>query len=135
MSVIAIDASSLAKYILREENWRDVRDHLMNEVFSLNLALAEVSNAIWKHNVLYGEVSKKQADKMFKALEKLRDVVIFEPFEKYLGNAVKIAMDKKITVYDALYITQAKVIGKLITSEDKQKRVAKELGIDVIFIE
>lgn len=133
--MIAIDASSLAKYILREENWRDVRDHLMNEVFSLNLALAEVSNAIWKHNVLYGEVSKKQADKMFKALEKLRDVVIFEPFEKYLGNAVKIAMDKKITVYDALYITQAKVIGKLITSEDKQKRVAKELGIDVIFIE
>ncbi len=133
--MIAIDASSLAKYILKEENWRDFRDHLMNEVFSLNLALAEVSNAIWKHNVLYGEVSKKQADKMFKALEKLRDVVIFEPFEKYLGNAVKIAMDKKITVYDALYITQAKVIGKLITSEDKQKRVAKELGIDVIFIE
>ena len=133
--MIAIDASSLAKYILREENWRDVRDHLMNDVFSLSLALAEVSNAIWKHSVLYGEVSKKQANKMFKALEKLRDVVIFEPFEKYLGNAVKIAMDKKITVYDALYIAQARDMGKLITSDDRQKRVAEELGIDVIFIE
>lgn len=133
--MIAIDASSLAKYILREENWGDVREHLVNDVFSLNLALAEVSNAIWKHSVLYGEVSKEQANKMFKALEKLRDVVIFEPFEKYLENAVEIAMDKKITVYDALYIAQADKIGKLLTSDDKQRRIAEELGIDVIFIE
>ena len=133
--MIAIDASSLAKYILREQNWRDVRDHLINEVFSLNLALAEVSNAIWKHSVLYGKVSKGQANKMFKALEKLRDVVVFEPFEKYLGNAVKIAMDKKITVYDALYIAQAREMGRLITSDDKQRMIAEELGIDVIFIE
>lgn len=133
--MIAIDASSLAKYVLREENWRDVRDHLINEVFSLNLALAEVSNAIWKHSVLYGMISKKQANKMFKALEKLRDVVIFEPSEKYLGNVVKIAMDKKITVYDALYIAQARDMGKLITSDDKQRMIAEELGIDVIFIE
>ena len=133
--MIAIDASSLAKYILREENWEEVRKYLLKESCSLNLALAEVSNAIWKHNMLYGKVSKKQANKMFKALEKLRDVVILEPFEKYLGNAVKIAVDKKITVYDALYIAQAKVIGKLLTSDDRQRKIAKELGIDVIFIE
>ena len=133
--MIAIDASSLAKYILREENWEEVRKYLLKESCSLNLALAEVSNAIWKHSMLYGKVSKKQANKMFKALEKLRDVVILEPFEKYLGNAVKIAVDKKITVYDALYIAQAKVIGKLLTSDDRQRKIAKELGIDVIFIE
>lgn len=57
----------------------------MNEVFSLNLA--EVSNAIWKHC----KVSKEQANKMFKALEELREAVIFESFEKIFGNAVKIA--------------------------------------------
>jgi len=133
--VIAIDASSLAKYVLREENWRDVRNHLLNEPYSLNLALAEVSNAIWKHSVLYGRISREQANKMFKALEKLREVVVFEPFEKYLEDAVKIAMDKNITVYDALYIAQAKKIGKLLTSDDKQRKIAEEIGIDVIFIE
>ncbi len=133
--MIAIDASSLAKYVLREENWRDVRNHLLNEPYSLNLALAEVSNAIWKHSVLYGRISREQANKMFKALEKLREVVVFEPFEKYLEDAVKIAMDKNITVYDALYIAQAKKIGKLLTSDDKQRKIAEEIGIDVIFIE
>lgn len=133
--MIVIDASSLAKYILREKNWRDVRDHLVDEVFSLNLALAEVSNAVWKHNVLYGKISEEQANKMFKALEKLRDVVIFEPLEKYLESAIKIAINKIITVYDALYIAQAKEIGKLLTSDEKQRKTAKELGIDVVFIE
>ncbi len=133
--MIAIDASPLAKYVLREENWREVRNHLLNEPCSLNLALAEVSNAIWKHSVLYGRISREQANKMFKALEKLGEVVTFEPFEKYLENAVKIAMDRNITVYDALYIAQAKKIGKLLTSDDKQRKIAEKLGIDVIFID
>ncbi len=133
--MIAIDASSLAKYVLREENWRDVRNHLLNEPYSLNLALAEVSNAIWKHIVLYGRISREQANKMFKALEKLSNVITFELLEKYLENAVKIAMDNNITVYDALYIAQAKKIGKLLTSDEGQRKIAEELGISVIFIE
>lgn len=132
--MIVIDASSLAKYILREKNWKNVRDRLVDEVFSLNLALAEVSNAVWKHSVLYGKISEKQANKMFRVLEKLRDVVIFEPLERYLENAIEIAMNKIITVYDALYIAQAKEIGKLLTSDEKQGKIAKELGIDVVFI-
>jgi len=133
--VIAIDASSLAKYVLREENWRDVKNHLLSEPHTLNLALAEVSNAIWKHIVLYGRISREQANKMFKALEKLGEVITFEQFEKYLEDAVKIAMDNRITVYDALYITQALKVGKLLTSDNKQRKIAEELGIDVIFIE
>ena len=135
MIVIVIDASSLAKYVLREENWKEVRNYLLEESRSLSLALAEVSNAIWKHCVLYGRISREQASKMFKALDKLKDVVSFEPFQKYLENAVNIAMDNKITVYDALYIAQAMETGKLLTSDDRQKSVADNLGIDVIFID
>ncbi len=133
--MIAIDASSLAKYVLREENWRKVRNHLLNEPYSLNLALAEISNAIWKHSVLYGRISREQANKMFKALEKLGEVITFEPFEKYLEDAIKIAMDNNITVYDALYVAQALKVGRLLTSDDGQRKIAEELGISVIFIE
>ncbi len=81
------------------------------------------------------KISEEQANKMFKALEKLRDVVVFEPLEKYLESAIKIAINKIITVYDALYIAQAKEIGKLLTSDEKHRKTAKELGIDVVFIE
>jgi predicted nucleic acid-binding protein len=51
--VIVIDASAIAKYVLREGHWEQVRDHITPEPCSLDLALAGVSNAIWKHQVIY----------------------------------------------------------------------------------
>ena len=135
MTVIAIDASSLAKYILREENWEKVRVYLLNEPYSLTLALAEVSNAIWKHCMLYKIVSHEDAKIMFDALKKLGDVVIFEPFERYLEDAVKISMEEKVTIYDALYLAQAGKIGYLLTSDEKQWKIAKKMGINAEFVE
>jgi len=133
--VRVVDASSIAKYILREDNWREVRGHLANEPYSLTLALAEVSNAIWKHHVLYKEVSREEAEKMFNALKKLEDVIVFEPFEKYLDDALEISMAEGITVYDALYIAQARKFDNLLTSDDRQKNIAEKIGIQVEFVE
>jgi len=133
--VIVIDASSLAKYILREENWKKVREYLLNEPYSLTLTLAEVSNAIWKHHVLYKEISDEDAKTMFTALKKLKDVVIFEPFENYLKEAMKISIEEEITIYDALYLAQAKKFRCLLTSDEKQWKVAKKMGINVEFME
>ena len=134
MTVIVIDASSLAKYILREDNWERVRVYLLNEPYSLTLALAEVSNAIWKHYVLYNKISHEVAKTMFDALKKLRDVVVFEPIEKYLDDAMDISMEEGVTVYDALYLAQAKEIGYLLTSDEKQWKIAKKIGIQSKFI-
>ncbi|RLI89530.1 MAG: PIN domain nuclease [Archaeoglobales archaeon] len=130
-----IDASSLAKYILREDNWDKVRAYLLNEPYSLTLALAEVSSAIWKHCLLYKKASYEEAKTMFNALKKLGDVVIFEPFEKYLEDAMEISIEEGITVYDALYLAQAKVFGCLLTSDEKQWEIANKTGIQSEFIE
>lgn len=132
---MVIDASSLAKYILREDNWSKVREWMLNELHSLTLALAEVSNAIWKHHVLYKEISYEDAETMFHALKKFRDVVAFESFERYLEDALHISMEEKITVYDALYLAQAKKFNGLLTSDEKQWKVAKKMGINVEFVE
>lgn len=134
--MIVIDASSLAKYILREENWERVRESLLDEPYSLTLALAEVSNAVWKHHVLYKIISKEEAEIMIEALKKLKeDVVIFEPFEDYLKDAMEIAVSEKIPVYDALYLAQAKKYGSLLTSDEKQWEIAKKLEIKAEYVE
>ncbi len=133
--MIVIDASSLAKYILREDNWERVREYLLEDAYSLTLALAEVSNAIWKHYEIYREVSYKYAKKMFDALKKLKDVVVFEPFERYLEDAVEISVENKITVYDALYLAQARMFNRFLTSDEEQWKIALEMGIDSEFIE
>ncbi|AEH25431.1 type II toxin-antitoxin system VapC family toxin [Pyrococcus yayanosii] len=134
--MIVIDASSLAKYILREENWKKVREYLLDDPYSLTLALAEVSNAIWKHYVLYKVISNKEAGIMLEALKKLKeDVVIFEPFEDYLEDGMKISISENIPIYDALYLVQAKKYGSLLTSDEKQWKIAKKLGIKAEYVE
>jgi len=129
--VIVIDASSLAKYVLREEGWENVKRYLSNEACSLTLALAEVSNAIWKHNVLYKRISRKEAEIMFNALEKMKDVVDFEPIEKHLQDAIEIALKEEIPVYDALYLAQAVKHELLVTSDRRQGEIAGKIGVNV----
>jgi predicted nucleic acid-binding protein len=134
--VIVIDASAIAKYVLREGHWEQVRDHLKPEPCSLDLALAEVANAIWKHQVIYGRISSREATLLFEALQKLgADVLVLESFEGYLRGATEIAVKEKLTIYDALYIVQAQKYGHFVTSDDLQRKIAVKLGLDVVFIE
>ncbi|AAL81476.1 PIN domain-containing protein [Pyrococcus furiosus DSM 3638] len=134
--MIVIDASSIAKYILREENWEKVRKYLLDKPYSLTLALAEVSNAIWKHYVLYKAISIEEAKLMYEALKRLEeDVITFEPLENYLWDAMNIAISWGIPIYDALYLAQAKKYGKLLTSDKEQWKIAKKLGIKVEYVE
>jgi len=129
--VIVIDASALTKYILREDGYEDVRGFMLDQPYSLSLVLVEVSNAIWKHHMLYNLISREEAEVMFKALDLLsRDVLIIEPIINYVEYAVEIAMDEDITVYDSLYIAQAKKRGCMIlTSDKKQLQVAERIGV------
>ncbi len=131
-----VDASSLAKYILREEGWREVRRHLTEEPLSLDLALAEVSNAIWKHHVLFRRASREEAEVMFGALRRLgEDVLTLEPLGRYLGRAAEVAVEEAIPVYDALYLAQAERIGVLVTSDSVQAEAARRLGIEVAYVQ
>ncbi len=133
--MIVIDASSLAKYILREEKWEEVERYLASETCSLSLALAEVSNAIWKHCIIYSVVSTEEAEIMFKALNETVEVITYEPLENYMSRAQKIAIEESITLYDALYIAQAEKYGRILTSDGKQKNSAEKIGIKVEFID
>lgn len=130
-----IDASSLAKYMLRENNWRKIREHLEADVYSLNLALAEVSNAIWKHHVLYDRISEGEAMAAFEAVKLLKDVVVFESFEDHLDRAMEVSREHNIPVYDALYLSQADEHGGIVTSDKWQRDVAHTMNISVEYID
>lgn len=131
-----IDASAIAKYVLREEHWEQVRDQLTLEPCSLDLALAEVANAIWKHQVIYRKISGREAALLYEALQKLgADVLVLESFQGYLCAATELAVNEKLTIYDALYLVQAQKYGYIVTSDDPQRTIAVKLGVDVVFIE
>jgi predicted nucleic acid-binding protein len=134
--VIVIDASSLAKYVLREEGWVNIENRLLSDdVFTLDLALKEVLNAVWKHTIIHHTFTKEVALEKYMILVRLVEegVVVVESEKAYLEDAFSTALQTGITIYDSLYIAQAmKRKARLLTSDDRQVRAAQRLGLEVI---
>ena len=132
--MIVIDASSIARYVLLEPGWERVEDFLKNDLVSLEYALVEVSNALWKHHALYNRIGREEFERRCRVIDVLPSVIIFENPMRYLGEARRIAVDEGITVYDALYIAQALKYGNLATSDEKQGKIAEKLGVEVTYL-
>lgn len=69
--MIVIDASSLAKYLLKERNWLSIEKYIEQGFYSLDHILKEVANAIWKYTVIYKRITKEQAILLYKQLRRL----------------------------------------------------------------
>jgi predicted nucleic acid-binding protein len=135
--VIVIDASTLAKFILREENWERVYEVLSKETISVDHVVKEVANAIWKHYSIYKACSLDVAVKRFQLLRKIIDeeLVSLESELKYLDKAFEIATQNDISVYDALYIAQAITRSiPLATSDKRQADIAEKIKVQVVYI-
>jgi predicted nucleic acid-binding protein len=133
--VIVIDASTLAKFILKEEGWEEVAEQLKAGTLSLDLVVKEVANAVWKR-FRQGAVSREEAKSMLNALKEIQERAIkIEEELTYLDGAAEIAFDRDITIYDSLYIALAKEKGlKLLTADETQASVATAENVDTILL-
>lgn len=123
-----IDSSVLIMYLAREEGWRAAREILREAVHTVELAFKEVANALWKKNRL-GEVEGEIA---LELLKKSRGLVSSIGEKEFLDKALEIAIQHKITVYDALYLAAALSLNaEFITADREQARVAEKLGLRV----
>ncbi len=77
-----------------------------------------------------------EGGKLYSSLLKLFEtkVIILENESKYLEEALKLSLKHGITIYDSLYIVQAKKHGELLTSDKSQANIASKLGVKVYFI-
>jgi predicted nucleic acid-binding protein len=134
--VFVIDSSTIAKFLLKEEEWRKVKEIIIEKPYTLDLALKEVANAIWRRTILLGNISIEKAFILLDDLLKLKNtLLIVEEQDLYLNQALRIAIENKIPIYDTLFITQA--INKqavLITSDENQYKIAQKLNVKVLYI-
>ena len=133
---IVIDSSIIAKFILRESDWKRVRDIISRRPYTLELAVKEVANAIWRRATLIKDIgSEKALILLSDLLELKKKVLIVEPQDQYLTQALEIAIKEGITVYDALFIAQAIVKQATLVSSDRdQCQVAEKLGVRTLTI-
>ncbi len=131
MTEKVIDSSALAVLLLKEEGWRKVKEILREKPYTIELAVKEVANSIWKRVKLLRDIDENKALTILGDLLELRRTALrIEPQDVYLGQALEIALKNDATIYDSLFIAQAltkKAI--LVTSDKKQAEIASRLGI------
>ena len=128
-----IDSSVLVKYFTREKGWLEARKYIIEGAITLDLALKELANALWKKNV------QKTIDKeLVKKI--INDILQEKPFiivneQKYIQDALDISLQYNITIYDALFIALAHKLGlELVTADHKQAEAASKQGVKAILI-
>jgi predicted nucleic acid-binding protein len=130
-----IDSSILAKYILKEKGWENIRDILIEKPYTLELAIKETVNAIWKRVYLLRDISIEKARILTEDLIVLSRNLRIEDQNKYLQKAIEISIKYGITIYDSLFIALAYMRkAELITSDKKQFEIAKKMGIKAVLL-
>ena len=115
----------MVKIITKEPGWEKLEE-LLRGGETLDLALVEVSNAIWKKTVLLGMMKYEDSIIALKAVkELLPQLLVVHKSVDLLQRAMEISLKEKIPIYDSLYIALAEDKGeKLITGDKKQYDVA-----------
>lgn len=89
-----------------------------------DLLLYEISNAMRYDKKFDSELIKKSIKSLLNM-----DIAITLPSEELLSEAVNMAFEKDITVYDATYVALAKFIDfKFITADEKLYKKIKDLN-------
>jgi predicted nucleic acid-binding protein len=89
-------------------------------LYTVDLALAECLNVIWKHANLLSDLKAEDAKSAVEDLIKVYDDLNIVTAREIAIETLKIAFTQNVTVYDALYIAVAlKVNGTLYTADQK----------------
>ncbi|MEM3462699.1 MAG: type II toxin-antitoxin system VapC family toxin [Candidatus Bathyarchaeia archaeon] len=132
--MIVIDASALASLLMMECGHEEIAGYLKDSI-SVDQVAKEVGNAIWKAHAR-GFITKEDALGRFSDLIKLTRLVVrlFDEMD-LIEDAIGIAIDEGITLYDSLYVALALREGaELLTLDRDQARAARNRGIKVIEI-
>ena len=136
MTEKVIDSSTLAVFLLKERGWQNLRALLLEKPYTLELAVKEVANAIWRRTRLLGDISEQKAVTLLNdLLEIKRNILRTEQQDQYIQHALNISLRHRITLYDSLFIAQAaSKKATLITSDKKQHEVAVKLSVDTLLV-
>ncbi len=131
--MIILDASALVKLVVRERE-SNIAIYAVNSaiqngemIASPEISLLETLNRLWKHHVFAKDVSTKE---YYEAVERtqmtwarIKKIIIDSSI---LDLATKLAIENKITVYDAVYLSSSKLNNATLFSFDKKMLQACE---------
>ena len=134
--MIVLDASFIVKLVL-EEKGSDIAENLFSDwinsgedIVTVDIALSESFNALWKHYSLLKDIDRDVLDEALKDLLSLWNKLTIVTTDKLAYKALDIAVTHGITIYDSLYLALAQHHkAALATFDKKQREYCIELGL------
>lgn len=129
-----VDASVIAKWVLPGEPFEEKAlrlkdDHVSGsiEVFAPSIVVHEVANALWRATGLK-RISEADAGEALEALNDMR-IGLYELTWERAAQALSIACDLDLTIYDASYVLLANELRiPLVTADKTLYETAKKRG-------
>jgi predicted nucleic acid-binding protein len=121
MTIIA-DSSYLVEGLLKDASLLG-----REAIVAPDLALYEVINAVWKHEVMLKDIKdgKPYIDQLFE-LASTQALQFVRPDRKIVAEAYKLALKKKCTFYDAIFVALAQELKlNLKTFDDAQRNLMR----------
>lgn len=87
---------------------------------TLDLAIAECLNAIWKHSNLHKDLTAEDARAAVLDLKEVYDHLLTFTARELAEDAFDIALNHNVTAYDALYIAAARKTDATLYTADRK---------------
>ena len=131
---VVLDSNVIAAIFFREDDVVPKAEKVIEEskiLYTLDLAIAEIANVAWKKVVFGGERMEVMEKVLSKCIEFITFVCQIVRSVELYDLAFKIAIEKKITAYDALYVAASKKYGAKLVTADRE--LAEKVG-DVMLV-
>jgi predicted nucleic acid-binding protein len=123
---LLLDSSILVKLVVNEQGSEKAREtikkHLREgcQLHTVDLALPEAMNALWKHVTIHRDLDEKQAEHVLEDLQKIWESLSVVSSHEVGKKAFQIAVSNSMALYDALFIAAAiHQSAKLFTADGK----------------
>jgi predicted nucleic acid-binding protein len=117
--ILVLDTSGAAEFILNKPQKKNVESYLLNAdlVIAPDIFICEITNVFWKYHH-FESLPKKICEELIQKSLQLIDE--FESSSILYREAYQFACEKKLSVYDALYIVLSRRNNGMLISMDKQ---------------
>jgi len=129
-----LDSNILVKLVLAEPGSKEARKSIEKflrkgySLYTVDIALAEGLNAIWKHVKIHKDLKTEEAKSAVQDLTKIHDKLNILKTHELSEETAEIALTQNITIYDSLYITATrKLKATLYTADRKLHNTAKKI--------
>ncbi|MGA2386599.1 MAG: type II toxin-antitoxin system VapC family toxin [Candidatus Bathyarchaeia archaeon] len=129
-----LDSNIISKLIISEPGSKEARNTVAAflkkgyALYTIDLALIETLNVIWKHARLIKDLELEEVNSTIEDLTRIYDGLNVIASRDLAAESMQIALSRNLSIYDALYVAASeRMNGTLYTADQKLCTNANEV--------